>query len=104
MSEKPDWEAIQGEYESSDIPYPELAVKYGVPAGTLYSRSRKWNQDSRSRSRKILSRIENQESGVRIASLHVLRPAPSPVNAVAGANLGLEALVEILQENAKSKQ
>lgn len=101
MSEKADWEAIRREYENSDIPYRSLAVKYGVPPATLYSRSRKWNQASSIKQKNQASSIRQE---VSTQSIHILRNEfPSPPSAIKIANLGLEALAEILEENNRKK-
>lgn len=99
MNEKPDWDAIQHEYEQGGMPYHELAAKYGVPQTTLYRRSRKWNGTERNTEKRGTERNAEQ---LPTGSLRILRSElPSPPSAIKGANLGLVALVEHLEANAR---
>jgi hypothetical protein len=52
-------------------------------------------------SRKIISRIENLDSGASITPIHVLRPmpSPSPANIVAGANMAANDLIELIEKS-----
>jgi transposase-like protein len=101
VSMKPDWDAIQREYETSNIPYEKLAEKYGVNPNTLYSRSRKWNQESR-------IKIKTQEKKLKVLNLEEakivpLRPplpeCPSVPNAAMGAKEALNDLLELIKKS-----
>lgn len=92
MGDKPDWEAIQREYETGGITLRPLALKYGVSKTSLIERRNKegWTRPT--------DRPTTNDRPV--GSITVLRnELPSIPSAVDGANFGIEALVEILKEN-----
>jgi len=96
MNNRPDWEAIREEYESSNTSFRELAEKRGVDHTTLYRRSKKWNATQRNAQ-------ENATRCNEVAPLRIVRTElPSIPSAVDGANLGIQALVGYLRENAKT--
>lgn len=99
MSDKPDWEAAQRDFEAGNGSLREIAERYGVKPTTLYDRSRKWqkpNTEHRTPNKK------NPDTGQsNVSPIHALRlmPSPSPANAVAGATLGLEDLLNLMQKS-----
>jgi hypothetical protein len=102
MSEKPDWEAIRREYEVGGASLRQLAVRYGISKSTIdrHAKSERWDgtagRDSGTGQQK-----DGTAGQQNISPIHILRqiPAPSPPNAVEGANLGLEDLLELMQNN-----
>lgn len=89
-----DWNAIQQEYEAGGISLRALAAKHDVALSTLYDRSRKWNRTPNTERQKKPNTDNYQLQLVKME-------APSPANAIEGANLGIEGLVTYLRKHHK---
>lgn len=100
MSEKPEWESIQREYEGGGISLRQLAVKYGVSKSAIGDRKfrEQWREPAKPDGR--TPDKKNPDTGQsNVSPIHALRLMPSPANAVAGATLGLEDLLNLMQKS-----
>ncbi len=93
-----DWKAIREEYEAGGISLRQLAAKHNVSKSYLIEKRDKegWNRPPNRPPTSIGASASGGENAI-----HVLRSVlPSPTNAVEGANLGINALVEYLRRHA----
>lgn len=98
MSNMSDWEAIRREYEAGGVSFQQLAEKYKPSKSAIHRRAQKEMWDGMGRDAENVGRDGTEQEEVR--NLHILRSVlPSPPNAVEGANLGLEALVNYLKDH-----
>jgi hypothetical protein len=100
MSDKPDWEAIQREYEGGGVSLRLLAAKYGVSKSVIGDRKfrEQWKEPAKPDGR--TADKKNPDTGQQ--NIFRLMPAPSPASAVALATMGLEDLLGLMQKSKGS--